>query len=72
MNEHITELAKQSKLLCETGNPRYFGEEQDIEQFVELFVEESIKVMKLHDYHGEWLGEKLKEHFGIPFESNYE
>ena len=71
MNERIKELAKESKLICENDIPRYYGEENDIEKFVELVVEESIKVMKLHDYHGEWLGEKIKSHFGIPFESKY-
>jgi len=71
MNERIEELAKQSKLLVKNGGPRYHGQEQDIENFVALIVEESIKVLIEHDYHGEWLGEKIKTHFGIPFESNY-
>ena len=32
---------------------------------IDLVIEESIKVMMENDYHGEWLGEKLKEHFGV-------
>ncbi len=35
------------------------------EKFAELIIRESIKVMVKNDYHGEWLGEKVKEHFGI-------
>jgi hypothetical protein len=34
-------------------------------KLVELVLLESIKVMIEHDYHGEWLGEKLKDHFGV-------
>lgn len=34
-------------------------------KFAKLIIQESIKVMMEHDYHGEWLGEKIKEHFGI-------
>lgn len=36
-----------------------------VNMFVELIVRESIKVMMENDYHGEWLGQKIKEHFGI-------
>ena len=35
------------------------------QKFAELLINESIEVMKKHDYHGEWLGEKLIEHFGL-------
>ncbi len=35
------------------------------EKFAELIIRESIKVMVKNDYHGEWLGEKVKEHFGV-------
>jgi hypothetical protein len=35
------------------------------EKFAELIINESIKVMMANDYHGEWLGEKIKEHFGV-------
>lgn len=34
-------------------------------KFARLIIQESIKVMMEHDYHGEWLGEKIKEHFGM-------
>jgi hypothetical protein len=36
-----------------------------IEEFVKLFLDECIEVMMKNDYHGEWLGEKLKEHYGF-------
>lgn len=39
--------------------------EHKFERFAELIVQESIEVMKRHDYHGEWLGEKIREHFGL-------
>jgi hypothetical protein len=72
MNDRIAELAKQAKLLTDNGGPRYINEEQDIVEFTNLLIAESIEVMKQHDFHGEWLGEKIKEHFNIPFESKYE
>ena len=34
-------------------------------KFAELIIQESIEVMMKNDYHGEWLGEKVKEHFGV-------
>jgi hypothetical protein len=34
-------------------------------KFAQLFLLQSIEVMKQHDYHGEWLGDKLKEYWGI-------
>jgi hypothetical protein len=37
----------------------------DLQKLVELVVKESIGVMAEHDYHAEWLGEKIKEHFGV-------
>jgi hypothetical protein len=37
----------------------------DHRKFAELFLLQSIEVMKQHDYHGEWLGDKLKEYWGI-------
>jgi hypothetical protein len=40
-------------------------DQEAIIRFAELIIQESIKVMKDHDYHGEWLGEKVKEHFGF-------
>jgi len=35
------------------------------EKFAELIIRESIRVMVKNDYHGGWLGEKVKEHFGV-------
>lgn len=40
----------------------------DHRKFAELFLNESIEVMKQHDYHGEWLGDKLKEYWGMRHE----
>jgi hypothetical protein len=61
MNERIRELARESGLLVH--NPE--GVPTKLEKFAELIIKESIKVMMENDYHGEWLGEELKEHFGI-------
>lgn len=65
MNDRIKELYEQSL------NKFPHAPKLDPERFVALVIEESIEVMKQHDYHGEWLGEKLKKHFGIPFDSKY-
>jgi hypothetical protein len=74
MNEQIQELVKQAgghfsthNLMSNPVQQRESVELWDdkIEKFAELFLEESIKVMMANDYHGEWLGEKLKEHFGF-------
>jgi hypothetical protein len=77
MNEKIKQLALQAginfykKPVLNKYYPElYDGEfcESELEQqqkFAELIVAESIKVMMENDYHGEWLGEKLKEHFGF-------
>jgi hypothetical protein len=72
MNERIRELARQSGGIdmtnhvaggittwIGTGTPEF------LEKFAELIIHESIEVMKKQDYHGEWLGEKIKEHFGV-------
>ncbi|NDB59693.1 hypothetical protein EB001_14790 [bacterium] len=40
-------------------------------KFAELIINESIQVIIENDYHGTWLGEKIKEHFGIPSEPEY-
>lgn len=74
MNERIRELAKQAGFYfydMHDVDGQDFGEtiEADnwsaADKFVELIVNESIEVMMKHDYHGEWLGEKLKDHFGV-------
>jgi len=63
MNQKLRELVCQVTL----NNPDYLEDwdNVDLKKFVELFLEESIKVMTKYDYHGEWLGEKLKEHFEV-------
>jgi len=38
---------------------------EDLIEFAILVIDRSIKVMEKNDYHGEWLGEKIKEYFGI-------
>ena len=68
MNERIRELAEHCDFYV--GNEHYDKprEEQQrlfMEKFAELIVRESIELLKQNDYHGEWLGEKIKEHFGI-------
>ena len=65
MNERIKELYKQAGLTM--NNPLAYEQWylDSLEEFAELIVQESIEVMKRHDYHGEWLGEKIREHFGV-------
>ena len=66
MNDRIKEIAAQAGF-------KVNWQHEDVqaikmarfEKFVKLFLEESIKVMTKHDYHGEWLGEKLKQHFEV-------
>ena len=74
MNKRIKELAEQAGLKhhnwitnesnVKDGDFKY-PRLEDYEKFAELIIQESIEVMMTHDYHGEWLGEKLKEHFGV-------
>lgn len=63
-NVNITRLAKANERI---HNLYTIGPVQraEVEAFVHAIIEESITVMKQHDYHGEWLGDKLKEHWGI-------
>jgi len=71
MNKRIIELAEQATIKSVSKN--FTGEKLEIitpskewtVKFAELIVRESIEVMKQNDYHGEWLGEKIKEHFGV-------
>jgi hypothetical protein len=70
MSDHIKELAKQADDYTDnkTQMPgEYHPDWHDIRgaKFTELLINESIKVMIANDYHGEWLGEKIKEHFGV-------
>ena len=61
MNKRIKLLAKQAGVIALSEN----GIAPPLEKFAQLIIEESIKVMKENDYHGGWLGEKVKEHFGV-------
>jgi hypothetical protein len=36
-----------------------------MERYTKLVIQESIDVIVSHDYHGQWLGEKIKQHFGV-------
>jgi hypothetical protein len=73
MNERIKHLAIQAGFDLDvhgSNDGNFYGYDgrwinQDINRLVELAIKESIQVMVEHDYHGAWLGEKLKEHFGI-------
>jgi len=66
MSERIKELAKQAYDSMIETTPSFLVTREIFEQkFAEMLINESIEVMKANDYHGEWLGEKLKEHFGI-------
>lgn len=69
MNTRIQELIKiadySGALLMASG-----ATEEEIQMrskvvLAELVIRESIEVMKANDYHGEWLGEKIKDHFGV-------
>jgi hypothetical protein len=67
-NKKINDLAEHCDFYV--GNEHYdkTHEQQQrlfMEKFAELFLLESIEVMTRYDYHGQWLGEKLKEHWGI-------
>ena len=61
MNQQIEKLIKEAG----TDSSGKWMSMDHIEKFAELLLEESIRVMMENDYHGEWLGEKLKEHFGV-------
>jgi hypothetical protein len=73
MNERIKYMAIQAGFELDvhgSNDGNFYGYDgrwinQDINRLVELAIKESIQVMVEHDYHGAWLGEKLKEHFGI-------
>jgi 5S rRNA maturation endonuclease (ribonuclease M5) len=65
MNERIKELAEQASIIQVDGHDRYALPDEFAEQFAELIVSESILVMMENDYHGEWLGKKIKQHFGM-------
>lgn len=66
MNEKFDDLMYRAGLTAQGCWDSMDDYDRDaILKFAELIIEESIKVMMENDYHGEWLGEKLKEHFGV-------
>jgi len=70
MNERIKQLAEKAGLEFDDSfvlepEPIYYTSQKDLEKFAELIIRESIEVMVKNDYHGEWLGKKVKEHFGV-------
>lgn len=66
MNKRIQELAIEAAGRgFQTFATSDFDSPAKIERFAELIVRECITVITQNDYHGEWLGEKLKEHFSV-------
>jgi len=66
MNERIQELYREAeKSVAFLSNSKESKQLIIREKFAELIVRECIDVMKQNDYHGEWLGERIKEHFGV-------
>jgi ethanolamine utilization protein EutP (predicted NTPase) len=73
MNDKIRELAREAGIVMDFSDTLYNELSQNTKQkqlkitekFAELIVKECIGVITKHDYHGEWLGEKIKEHFGV-------
>jgi hypothetical protein len=66
MNQQLENLMYHSGLTaqgCWDSMDAY--DHEAIEKLVELVIQESIDVIVRHDYHGQWLGEKIKQHFGI-------
>jgi hypothetical protein len=68
MNERIRALYEQARLQAKSIDadidPKGWMDLYH-QKFAELIIRESIEVMVKNDYHGEWLGEKVKEHFGV-------
>lgn len=59
MNNNIKKILNTTRLhLTE-------DQEKTFETFIREFIDQSVNVMCENDYHGEWLGEKIREHFGI-------
>jgi len=68
MNERFKQMAEEVFFDESTNGPgqkMYMFGELKMQKFAELIVQECIDVMKQNDYHGEWLGERIKEHFGV-------
>ena len=65
MNKQLRQFERDSGLDIFGLGAKRVKWEAALEKYAQLIVNESITVMKQHDYHGEWLGEKIKEHFGV-------
>jgi hypothetical protein len=68
MNQLIKQITGQvlDELVPETWTSLGYDKIKEIQyRTAELIVVECVKVMVKNDYHGEWLGEKVKEHFGV-------
>jgi hypothetical protein len=63
MSKKILGLASDVGVTCK--NKICTIHEDKILEFAKLLINESIEVMTANDYHGHWLGDKLKQHFGI-------
>lgn len=59
MNTNIQKILETTRLNLTEEQKRSF------EVFVREFIDQSVEVMCKNDYHGEWLGEKIRDHFGI-------
>jgi len=55
---NLVELKQQAGI---QDNP----DQEGLDLFARLIIQKSIEVMVQHDYHGEWLGKKIKEYFGV-------
>ena len=62
MNERIEILMLEA---TKDMPPGYYVPGVYFEMFANLIIKECIKVMMENDYHGEWLGEKVKQHFEV-------
>lgn len=74
-NQTIIQIANEAKdyarkKVSPDMSSRLYSAEAYNNKFAELIVLECITIMKKHDYHGEWLGDKLKDHFGIQYDKS--
>ena len=71
MNANLKALSEQAKTYGQNLTSTYGGYEPVsfmdyyTEKLAELILEESTLQMLKLDYHGTWLGNHLKEHFGV-------
>jgi hypothetical protein len=63
MNERYKTLW--SEAAENTADNSWEAQTKFMERYTKLVIQESIDVIVRHDYHGQWLGEKIKQHFGI-------